>query len=324
MLDTPVLFLVFNRPDTTAQVLAKIREARPKQLFVAADGPRRDKVGEQEKCEQVRESILQGVDWNCEVKTLFREENLGCGRAVSEAITWFFNNVESGIILEDDTVPSLGFFEFCESLLRHHQTDESIMHISGSNFQFGRKNGEASYYYSRYNHIWGWATWRRAWESYVFNVKNQPLQQLKNSIDTIFCTEGEKEYWKNVLKQMINQEIDTWDYQWHFTMWLHEGFAVIPNTNLISNIGISPDSTHTYQTEMKTATLAAGNIAYIKHPKEIRIYPAAEERDFINRYNTPSTLANKVRNIAYQMLPEQMLSYWRKIKLKTSKMDVKN
>lgn len=324
MLNTPVLFLVFNRPDTIAQVLAKIREARPKQLFVAADGPRRDKVGEQEKCEQVRESILQGVDWNCEVKTLFREENLGCGRAVSEAITWFFNNVESGIILEDDTVPSLGFFEFCESLLRHHQTDESIMHISGSNFQFGRKNGEASYYYSRYNHIWGWATWRRAWESYVFNVKNQPLQQLKNSIDTIFCTEGEKEYWKNVLKQMINQEIDTWDYQWHFTMWLHEGFAVIPNTNLISNIGISPDSTHTYQTEMKTATLAAGNIAYIKHPKEIRIYPAAEKRDFINRYNTPSTLANKVRNIAYQMLPEQMLSYWRKIKLKTSKMDVKN
>ena len=162
MISTPVLFLIFNRPELTEKVFQKIQDAQPKYLFVAADGPRDNKYGEKDLCEKTRAVVLENITWECEVKTLFRTENLGCRTAVSSAINWFFENVEEGIILEDDTVPDNSFFSYCQALLEKYRNHEQIMMITGDNFQDGIKRGNGSYYFSRYVHIWGWASWRRA------------------------------------------------------------------------------------------------------------------------------------------------------------------
>ncbi len=314
MLNTPVLFLVFNRPDTTSQVFDQIRKVQPKQLFIAADGPRADKEGEKETCEQVRRMVLDNIEWKCEVRTLFRDTNLGCGKAVSRAIDWFFDHVEQGIILEDDTLPDATFFIFCEQLLHYYNEKEEIMHIGGSNFEIEAAIGNTSYYFSRYNHIWGWATWRRAWHLYRFNCDQVEAQLLKEKLKKNNFTNDEINYWIQNFNFINAHEIDTWDYQWHFTMWLNEGIAIIPSKNLISNIGIGKNATHTYQVEMKTGNLQTYKIVSIKHPKTISVCRTADLRDYRVRYNTPATIANKIRNIIYKIVPDTYLQAWRHTK----------
>ena len=164
-INTAVLFMVFNRPNTTSKVFEEIKKARPPRLYVAADGPRKDKDGEEKKVLKVRE-IATAVDWPCEVKTLFREKNLGCKSQTSSAITWFFKNEEQGIILEDDSLPHIDFFYFCEFLLDYYHDNKKILTIAGCNFQDGNKRGDASYYFSKYFQCWGWAGWRRSWSYY--------------------------------------------------------------------------------------------------------------------------------------------------------------
>jgi hypothetical protein len=216
-LKTPVLLIIFNRPDTTQQVFSAISQAQPRQLFVAADGPREDKPGEAQKCQQTRDIIKQ-VNWHCEVRTLFQEKNLGCGLGPATGITWFFENVEEGIILEDDCLPCGDFFIFCEGLLDYYRDNEKIMHISGDNFQYGRKRGNSSYYFSAWAdcHAWGWATWRRAWKHFDF-----------------YCTSTEHR--KTV-----------WDWQWGTSVRNNGGLAIVPKVNLVANIGLGSDSTHCF------------------------------------------------------------------------------
>ena len=161
----PILFLIFNRPQLTARVFAAIREAQPSQLYVAADGPRSNRPGEADLCEQARR-VINGVDWPCEVKTLYRQENLGCRQAVSSAITWFFDNVEAGVVLEDDCLPIESFFRFCSELLIRYRDDTRIGMISGNNHGFRIYDDSLSYSFSKHGAIWGWASWRRAWRLY--------------------------------------------------------------------------------------------------------------------------------------------------------------
>ena len=153
----PVPFLIFNRPNTTHAVFESIRVAQPPRLYVAADGPRRYKIGEKDLCQQAR-SIATNVDWPCKVRTLFREEILGCRRAVSSAIDWFFENEEEGIILEDDCLPHPTWFRFAEELLERFRDDERIMCISAQHFQGTNHLLDSSYFFSRYNYCWGWAS----------------------------------------------------------------------------------------------------------------------------------------------------------------------
>ena len=181
-LKTPILFLIFNRLDTTRRVFEEIRKQKPRQLFVASDGPRVNKDGEREIVEKTRKLVLDNIDWECEVKTLFRGENLGCKIAVSSAIDWFFENIEEGIILEDDCLPAQSFFGYCEELLEKFREDGRISVISGDNFQFGWRNTSDSYYFSKNCHIWGWATWRRAWERYDVEMKTYPNFKKKEKI----------------------------------------------------------------------------------------------------------------------------------------------
>lgn len=240
---SPILFLIFNRPSSTAQVFQEIRKAKPPRLYVAADGPRANRLNEKELCDLTR-SIATKVDWPCELKTLFRDENLGCGKAVSNAITWFFTNESEGIILEDDILPHPDFFLYCDELLEKYRDNPNIQLITGRNNFFNGYVCKYSYYMSSYFHIWGWATWRRVWNSYELDAsalsKELFIEKLKERIPK----EGVS-YWDKVFDMMAAHGCDTWDYQLYFNQILNDRYSLIPYINLTRNIGFGEDATHT-------------------------------------------------------------------------------
>lgn len=283
MFSTPILFLVFNRPDTTQKVFEKIRSVQPRQLFIAADGPRTNNEGEKEKTEAVRKLILNAIDWDCEVKTLFRDNNLGCGKAVSEGITWFFEHVEQGIILEDDTLPDLSFFPFCAELLERYKTQDKIMHISGASFlDQKRKKINGSYYFSNYVYIWGWATWHHAWKRYSFDIDRFSSQEVLMP----FKNKKERNYWRNILEQLSKKQIDTWDYQWAMSIWCNDGIAINSCYNLVQNIGFYSEATHTKTQHNNIRHLRLENISdlTLSHPKEIKVNSGYDQYIFRNFY----------------------------------------
>jgi hypothetical protein len=264
-LNVPVLFLVFDRPDVTTTVFESIRKSQPARLYVAADGPRLNMPGEAQKCRHVRE-IATSVDWDCNVFTLFRDKNLGCRIAVSTAIDWFFEHEEDGIILEDDCLPHPTFFRFCEELLEKYRDDERIALIAGTNYQFGRKRTSYSYYFSRYNHIWGWASWRRTWRNYDVDMKLWPEVRNGEWLRDLLG-EDVARYWTENFEMAYNGKIDTWDYQWTFACWIHNGLSILPNVNLVSNIGFNPEATHTKDSESKVANLPMEEMGFpLIHP----------------------------------------------------------
>ncbi len=242
---SPVLFLIFNRPDVTSLVFEEIRKVKPNKLYIAADGPRTFVEDEIILCNETRK-IISAIDWDCEVKTLFRENNLGCKYAVSSAINWFFEQEEEGIILEDDCLPNYDFFRFCDEMLLKYRLDNRIRFITGSNFQKGTKHSNSSYYFSNLTHVWGWASWRTAWKDYDVELENyKELDHYKLFFD-IFNNTFIANDWKEIIEKLYNNEINTWDYQWTITNMFNNGLSIIPNVNLISNIGFGNNATHTF------------------------------------------------------------------------------
>lgn len=244
MTSTPVVFIIFNRPDTTKRVFAEIAKARPPKLLVIADGPRADHPDDAEKCAAVR-AIIDGVDWDCEVLTNYSDVNLGCKRRVSSGLDWVFDTVEEAIVLEDDCLPHPTFFRFCEEMLEKYRDDERIAMISGDNFQFGRKRTGYSYYFSRYTHIWGWASWRRAWDNYDVDMKIWPEIREGRWLEDLLGAKKSVWYWKYIFKNVYNGKIDSWAYQWTFSCWIQSALTVLPNVNLVSNIGFGMKAVHT-------------------------------------------------------------------------------
>lgn len=283
-LKTAVLFLVFNRVDTTKKVFGAIRQAKPPKLYVAADGPRADHPGEDKKVQDVRDYVLSSVDWKCEVKTLFRDKNVGCKYAVSDAISWFFENEERGIILEDDCLPSQSFFWFCEELLATYDEDERIMIISGFNKQETWKSEKFDYFFSYLGGIWGWGSWRRAWKLYDRQMK-----------DLDFCVDNKyiryllgKKLGKIREKQMINvlqNNVDTWDYQWGFTRHINSGLACVPSKNLIENIGFGVNATHTRKTNVYELNLKKFEITFPLKKNNIVVVDADYDNKFFRDEN---------------------------------------
>ncbi len=243
-LRTPVLFLVFNRPDTTQIVFDEIRKAQPAQLFVAADGPRNNQSTDYKLCNNTRD-IIQQVDWDCKIFTRFQEENLGCKRAVSSAIDWFFSNVEEGIILEDDCVPNQSFFWFCEELLERYRDDLRVGQISGSNYGYKNEDLKYDYFFSKYPQIWGWATWKSRWCKYDIEMSKFDEIITNGQLEHIFM---KSEFHKRVeiFQKTKKGLIDTWDYQWSLNLYLNRQYSLIPKFNLIKNIGFDRnDAVHT-------------------------------------------------------------------------------
>lgn len=246
---SPILFLLFNRPDTTEIVFEKIRQAKPSKLYVAADGARINREGEALLCAASR-SVVDRIDWNCEVQTLFQEQNLGCKYAVSTAISWFFEQEEEGIILEDDCLPSNDFFRFCDTLLEKYRHDTRVTQIVGCNFQTGKKWGSASYYFSNNLEVWGWASWRRVWKLYDPELSNLTENEVEVVLDTVFNEPIITGEYLQIFRKLKDGKIDTWDYQLKLINFFNNGLSVIPNVNLISNIGFRPDATHTHTPDL--------------------------------------------------------------------------
>lgn len=244
-LNTAVLFLVFNRPDTTARVFEAIRQAKPPRLYVAADGPREGREGEAERVAKVRE-IATGVDWPCEVNTLFRDKNLGCKYAVGEAITWFFEHEEQGIVLEDDCLPSQSFFGFCEELLNRFRDNNDVFLVSGRNELDNFSPAESADYFFTYGSIWGWASWRRAWKFYDIELKDfEKWRVSPKALELKKCSNLKYKEIISGCEQTISGAVSSWAYQWALTRIYFGGLGVTPKINMIRNIGFGDTATHT-------------------------------------------------------------------------------
>lgn len=278
----PVLLLVFNRLETVKRVLSEISIYQPNKLFVASDGARSDRPDEARIVDEVRKYVLGHITWKCEVKTFFRDKNLGCGMAVSTAITWFFENVEQGVILEDDCLPLPGFFEFCEQMLHYYKYDDRIYEISGTNLQAGKLRGTNSYYFSNYGGIWGWATWARAWANYTLDMRDYNTFKEHKKIRSVFADTLQQQYWINTFNNVF--KMNTWDYQWLYTMWNNNGICIVPNSNLIKNIGFTDGGTHMVKEPDWYKELAVNNkvinFKEIRHPHVIAVNKTADAFQF--------------------------------------------
>jgi len=303
---SPVLFLIFNRPETTVRVFESIRNARPAQLFIAADGPRTVYPEEEHICAEVRR-VIDRVDWPCEVKTLFNDQNLGCRRAVSSAVTWFFENVEAGIVLEDDCLPEPTFFKFCTELLAKYELDSRIGMISGNNFSPALYNADLSYSFSRHGLIWGWATWKRAWNEYL---TGHQLSEIEIDLIKANISQNRRfaEYWWKGAYAAIQGELDTWDYLWGVTRYKNNFLVIRPKVNLVANIGFGANSTHTGGKADKQYEISEAISFPLKHP-------ALMVPDRISDYALEIHLAGKPRNKL-----QYLINYLSSVKLHVSKL----
>ena len=245
-MDTPLLLLAWRRPQTLRQVIDAIRPIAPSRMFVACDGPSPDRPGEAQKVLATRELIESQIDWPCHIERFYSDRNLGCRLGVSRAITWFFDQVEEGIILEDDCVPHPDFFLYCTTLLERYRHDSRVWCVSGNNFQDGQWRGDGSYYLSRYNHCWGWASWRRCWQHFDADLSQWPAIRDSGLLGSIFENSLERKYWRRIWQRLFYEgEPDSWAYRWTFTCLINGGLTALPNRNLVRNVGFGLDSTHT-------------------------------------------------------------------------------
>ncbi len=266
-LRTPVVLIIFRRPDTTQKVFEVIRQVQPSKLFVIADGPRLDKPGEAEKCIAARK-IIEQVDWNCEVLTNYSDINLGCKKRVSSGLDWVFSLVEEAIILEDDCVPDPTFFYFCQELLERYRDETRVMQILGENTH-GYQSQKYSYYLSCYTFYCGWATWRRAWKLYDGSLKVWPQLRETKWLDNLLGNERAVQYWLKIF-DLVYEGFNSWGWAWSFTCFLHRGLCVGSNVNLISNIGFGVDAAHTTNEFDEIANLPLEAVSFpLNHPTKL-------------------------------------------------------
>ena len=275
----PILFIIFNKQTETERVFQAIRKQQPLKLFIAADGPRTSKLGENERCESVRAWVLSNIDWPCEVKTLFRTSNIGCGRGPSNAVSWFFENVEEGIILEDDCLPNTSFFQFCQELLPIYRHDNSISIISANNFQPNQPlELEGDYYFSVFPSTNGWATWKRTWNDYDYYISKWKVIDRKDFLSFLFKEKKYQLWWKQMFNFVYEKRPDDmWDFQFHFHCMLRKQLAIIPKGNLITNIGYGADATHSSDPNNYFANFKLYDLNFpLKHPLEIKRNESAD------------------------------------------------
>lgn len=289
MVNTPILLLVFNRPDKTRELIRYLARYRPPKIYVGADGPRN--IDEKELVKKTREVIETLIDWPCEIRTLYREKNLGLRVAVSEAITWFFGSEEAGIILEDDCLPGESFLRLCDKLLPYYANHSAVMHISGFN-AFVQDGSTTSYHFSKYPRVWGWATWKRAWDRYCDdNADYANLLESPGELKRIFPNATDRAFWSLIMEKMAipgsRFRKGSWAYYWALSIRLQDGICVTPNQNLIQNIGFDATATHTKESgrlAARVTKLSASELTFpLMHPTSLELDTSADKKFLENQ-----------------------------------------
>ena len=294
----PIAYVIFNRPGHTRETFSVIRAQRPTKLFIIADGPRAGYPTDAQRCAETR-AIVDQIDWPCEVHRNYADQNMGCKSRVSSGLDWVFEHVDAAIILEDDCVPNVDFFNYCDDLLVRYAEDIRVWVVTGNNFQDGKKRGEAAYYFSKYNHCWGWATWRRAWQHYRVDMPFWPAWRDSAGWLNKTSDRAERDTWTNTFDRVYRGEIDTWDYQWTACVWYYGGLTATPNVNLVTNIGFGPDATHTV-TNNDQAGLPVFPLGRLTHPQKIEANAHADRWVFDHNFGGlthPLRFRNRVKSL---------------------------
>lgn len=282
----PVLLLTFNRPEHVRRMLTILKSIGVSSLYISCDGPRPDETSDKERIALIRK-LVNAIDWDVSVKTNFSDINNGCKIGVYQGISWFFGHEEQGIILEDDCEPNAYFFQYCQELLIKYKDDKKVMSLSGTNL-LQRQWNEDSYVFSSFPFCWGWATWRRAWQLCDIEMKQWPNYKNTDNLNKYFANKNTVAYWTKLFDKTYHGQIDTWDYQWAFACFQHHGLAIIPNHNLITNVGFDNDATHTKFAHLRYSSVPTQSLRFpLKHPKLVEKNQIVDQ-DFENKiYNEP-------------------------------------
>lgn len=291
---TPVVMMIFNRPDLTQILFREIARAKPKKLLVIADGPRADRPEEAQKCAEARK-IVEQVDWECEVIRCFSETNLGCKERISSGITWAFEQVEEAILLEDDCIPDPSFFPYCDELLEKYRRDPKVMMIAGTSFLGNHAPKDASYYFSFLPLIWGWASWRRAWKNYDIDMEGWREYRSSSVFREIFPSTIARNHYRNQLDRTFSGALDTWDLQWSYTVWRSGGVCINPSRNLVRNMGFGPGATHTHFYDPAFDPPVSAIEFPLAHPGEIKVFPTLDRIWLDRHYGFVSKVRRRFR-----------------------------
>ena len=284
-MDIPILITAWRRVEKLENLLHAIKENKPKKIYFSCDGPRKNNLNDEKLIKNVKESFNKLINWDCEIHKKYNKENLGCRVAMITAINWFFENESEGIILEDDCIPRKEFFPYCAELLQKYRNNHKVWTISGSNFQRGIKRGDGSYYLSKYFHCWGWATWRDRWSKIDSFMSTWPKAKETNSIKSIFPDPLEFKYWNKIFDKFFVRKIpDTWDIEWTYTCFINQGYTIIPNYNLVKNIGFDQEATHTKYSIQNLPGIDKELILPINHPNFLIQDVLADRFTFYNFY----------------------------------------
>lgn len=312
--NVPILLTVYRRVDTTEKTLNAIRQVRPRQLFVIADGARN--AEEKIKCDAAR-AVVDQIDWECEVKKNFSEVNMNCGPRIASGLEWVFGQVDRAIILEDDCLPDESFFYYCQELLEKYKDNPKIMQIAGLNTQQGNKkfNCPDSYYFSQVAQTWGWATWQRAFNTYEFFLESWEEIRKTDKLKKILPNYAVREYWSNLfdnIKDNKKARDGTWDVQWFYNVLMHEGLVIAPKKNLITNIGFGEGAGSTVNVLDKNANMARYPMQFpLQHPARIEYNNRqADNYTFWYIYDINSGIKKKVKSFLRHYLPGPY--YWLK------------
>ncbi|CAN5613340.1 hemolytic protein HlpA [soil metagenome] len=293
----PIVLIVFNRPSPTKSLLSVVTRIQPSKVFIIADGPRPNHPTDRENCQATRD-LIDKAQWKGEVLTNYADVNLGCKARISTGLSWVFDQVDQAIILEDDCLPHPSFFRFCHELLEYYREDERVMAISGDNFQFGRRRTQNSYYFSRYPHCWGWATWKRAWQHYDADMTLWPQAKSSHWLDGILHDAAAVKYWHHKFEQTYTKKIDTWDYAWTLACWLQSGLCILPNTNLVSNIGFDAGGTHHTHSHSPFSNMPTVEMPFpLNHPPTVLRNAQADRFTQAHQFGLLSRSRRKVRAV---------------------------
>ena len=281
-MDVPILLLVWKRPKHTKRVIDSIKKISPKKIYISCDGPIEDNQENKLLIEKVRKVIFKEINWKCNIYTNFSKYNKGCKSAVVDGINWFFTYEDEGIIIEDDCLPSIDFFYYCESLLEKYRNDERIWSICGNGYQNDLSQNKESYFFSKYTDIWGWATWKRCWKFYDPDIESWTNNRNQPLFKDLFNCPRELRYWNKIFDKLYyKKKPDTWDYQWQYLCFIKSGLSCMPFVNLVQNIGFGKDATHTQEDPFKFASnlKEVGKLNFpLKHPSEFIASSVCDEK----------------------------------------------